>query len=243
MEELLDAGQVGGGTLDSCRKRRQRRACVARVPIFADLSPEEQDKVAAFARPLHVSRGEIVYMAGSDLHRLLVVHRGRMAMRRLTADGREQVVRVLEEGDVVGEAAFVTGEQRPRGGCDGRERALHARPRGPGRARRAVRMLQSVTERLVRAERMLAAFATTEVETRLAAWLLEQPVVDDAGRRMVVLPMAKKDIAYFLGTTPETLSRRLADLARDGVIHLAGRREIVLLDIPELKARAAGPTR
>ena len=224
-------------------------SCVARVPIFADLSPEEQDEVAAFARPLHVSRGETVYMAGSDLHRLLVVHRGRIAMRHLTADGREQVVRVLEEGDVVGEAAFVTGEQPDHEAVATADSELctldHADlvelvRRHP---RIAVRMLQSVTERLVRAERMLAAFATTEVETRLAAWLLEQPSVDDAGSRTLVLPLAKKDIASFLGTTPETLSRRLADLAREGVIDLVGRREIVLRDVPELEARAVGMTR
>jgi len=224
-------------------------SCVARVPIFADLSPEQQDNVAAFARPLHVSRGEIVYMAGSDLHRLLVVHRGRIAMRHLTADGREQVVRVLEEGDVVGDAAFVTGARPDHEAVATADSELctldHADlvelvRRHP---RIAVRMLQSVTERLVRAERMLADFATTEVETRLAAWLLDQPSVDDAGRRMVVLPMAKKDIASLLGTTPETLSRRLADLAREELIGLVGRREIVLLDPSELEARAAGPTR
>lgn len=224
-------------------------SCVARVPIFADLSPEQQDTVAALARPLHVSRGELVYTAGSELHRLLVVHRGRIAMRHLTADGREQVVRVLEEGDVVGEAAFVTGEQPDHEAVAAADSELctldHAdlvelvRRHPPI----GVRMLQSVTERLVRAERMLAAFATTEVETRLAAWLLDQPSAVDAGRRMVVLPMAKKDIASFLGTTPETLSRRLADLAREGVIGLAGRREIVLLDPLELQARAAGLTR
>jgi CRP/FNR family transcriptional regulator len=91
--------------------------------------------------------------------------------------------------------------------------------------------------------RVRAAFASTEVETRLIAWLLEQPVVDDNGRRMVVLPMAKKDIASFLGTTPETLSRRLAGLARDGLIGLAGQRRIVLMDTSELEARAAGRTR
>ena len=93
------------------------------------------------------------------------------------------------------------------------------------------------------AEQMLAAFATTEVETRLAAWLLEQPSMDAAGRRIVVLPMAKKDIASLLGTTPETLSRRLADLAREGLIGLAGRRQIVLLDASGLEARAAGAIR
>ena len=219
-------------------------SCVARVPIFADLSTEEQEQVAAFVRPVQVSRGEVVYLADSDLRRLLVVHRGRIAMRHLTADGREQVVRVIGEGDVVGEAAFVTGRRPDHEAVATADSELCTLDHSDlvelvrRHPRIAVRMLQSVTERLVRAEGMLAAFSTTQVEARLAGWLLDQPTVDDAGHRKVVLPMAKKDIASFLGTTPETLSRRLADLARDGVIDLVGRRDIVLLDTPALEARA-----
>ncbi len=222
-------------------------SCVARVPIFTGLTPEQQDEVAAFARTLQVDRGQIIYGAGSDLHRLLVVHSGRVAMRHLAADGREQVVRVLEEGDVVGEAAFVTGDRPDHEAVALADSELctldHADlvelvRRHPGIA---VRMLQTVTARLVRAERMLAAFGTTEIEKRLAAWLLDQPsIADESGRRVVHLSMAKKDIASYLGTTPETLSRRLASLARDGLIGLEGRRRIVLLDARELEVRAAG---
>lgn len=224
-------------------------SCVARVPIFAGLTPDEQDEVAAFARPVHASRGQIVYLAGSDLRRLMVVHRGRVAMRHLTADGREQVVRVLEEGDVVGEAAFVTGAPPDHEAVATADSELCTFDHAdlvelvrlhPGIA---VRMLQAVTDRLVRAERMLAAFATSEVEARLAAWLLDQPGVDEGGRRVVVLSMAKRDVASYLGTTPETLSRRLASLTRDGLIRLEGRRGMVLLDVPGLEARAAGLAR
>ena len=55
---------------------------------------------------------------------------------------------------------------------------------------------------------------------------------------MVRLPMAKKDVASYLGTTPETLSRRLADLVADGVVELSGRREVVILDADRLVERA-----
>ncbi len=226
-----------------------RHSCVARVPIFAGLTPEQQDEVAAFARPIRVARGQIVYAAGSDLRRLLVVNHGRIVMRHLTAEGREQVVRVLEEGDVVGEASFVTGAMPDHEAVATAESELctfdHADLAELVRLHPeiGVRMLQVVTGRLIRAEAMLAAFATSQVEARLAAWLLDQPRVDDAGRLVVVLPMAKKDVASLLGTTPETLSRRLADLAREGVVRLAGRRGGVLLDVPGLEARAAGLAR
>ena len=54
----------------------------------------------------------------------------------------------------------------------------------------------------------------------------------------VELPMAKKDVASYLGTTPETFSRRLRDLVDDGVVELAGRREVRILDAEALERRA-----
>ena len=47
--------------------------------------------------------------------------------------------------------------------------------------------------------------------------------------------MAKQDIAAYLGTTPETLSRRLAALSASGVIELHGRRDVTILDIDALE--------
>lgn len=221
---------------------------MARVPIFAGLSPDEQSQVAAFARPVRAARGEVLYTADSQLRRLLVVHRGRIAMRHLTQGGREQVVRVLEEGDVVGEAAFVIGERTDHEAvaladselCTLDHAALVDLVRRHPEI--AVRMLEAVTSRLVRAERTLTAFATSDVAARLAAWILDQPGETDAsGGRRVELTMANKDLASYLGTTPETLSRRLASLSREGLISRPGRRTVLIVDVARLEARAGGP--
>ena len=50
--------------------------------------------------------------------------------------------------------------------------------------------------------------------------------------------MAKKDVASHLGTTPETLSRKLRELVDDGVLALSGRRGIVIRDIDALLNRS-----
>ena len=83
--------------------------CVRRVPIFQGLSPAQQREVATYARPTGVGSGEQLYAAGQAVSQLLVVHSGRVKISRLSADGHEQIVRVLEPGDFVGEAAFVDG--------------------------------------------------------------------------------------------------------------------------------------
>lgn len=53
------------------------------------------------------------------------------------------------------------------------------------------------------------------------------------------LPMAKKDIATFLGTSPETLSRRLKALESEGLIHVHGM-DVDILDPVGLELRARG---
>lgn len=218
--------------------------CVARVPIFRGLTPAQQREVAGFARPVRAPKGSLLQAAGAEQKRLVVLHSGRIRLVHVLENGREQVVRVAEPGDAVGETSFLLG-RRPEHFAyadadvtlctfDHADLARLVASYPPI----AVRMLQVATERLLSAERMLAAFASTDVGTRVAAYLLDQPSAVVDRRTVVRLPMAKKDVASYLGTTPETLSRRLADLVADGVVELSGRREVVVLDADRLVERA-----
>jgi CRP/FNR family transcriptional regulator len=87
---------------------------------------------------------------------------------------------------------------------------------------------------------LLAAITSSDVSARIAAYLLDLPGGIRDGVPTVWLPLAKYEIASYLGTTPETLSRRLAALAASGVIELHGRREVTILDIDGLE-RVATP--
>lgn len=221
--------------------------CVARVPIFAGLDAGEQAAVAALARPLRLARGESAYIAGAAVGRLLVVHHGRLTLVHRSTDGREQVVRVLQDGDFVGEDAFLSGARPEHDAVAAGETQLcsfaHADLAGLIRSHPgiAVRMLQSVSARLADAERMLAAVSGTEVTARLAAYLLDQTASRDGdGRAVVSLAMPKKDIASYLGTTPESLSRALAALVRMGAIERSRHNAVVILDAAALDARARG---
>ena len=222
--------------------------CVALVPIFRGLDAAQQVEVARFARPMRVHAGDQIVRAGSSSRRLLVVHSGSVRIVHLLETGRERVLRVLGQGDVVGEASFVLG-RRPEhyvyADTDAElctfDHSDLARlvAKYPGIA---VKMLQVQSERLAAAERMLAAMSGADVGARLAAYLLDLPTRRDTDGLVVELPMAKKDVASFLGTTPETLSRRLRELADDGTIRLLQGRRIALVDLDALEGRAVGPT-
>mgnify|MGYP003383294374 CR=1 FL=1 len=76
--------------------------CVSRVAVFASLSAQDQQRVEELARPTNLKAGEAAYRADDDLSQLMVLHSGRLKIFRLSADGSEQLIRVLAPGDFTG---------------------------------------------------------------------------------------------------------------------------------------------
>lgn len=219
--------------------------CVRRVPIFQGLTPAQQREVATYARPTAVGAGDQLYAAGQAVSQLLVVHSGRVKISRLSADGHEQIVRVLEAGDFVGEGAFVDGT-RPdhfavalepgrlcvfRHGDLGRLVAEHPSI--------GLAMLRTVSRRLEETETRLASVISGDVSSRLADYLMSLPTRRVGGVPEVELPLPKKDVASLLDTTPESLSRQLRRLSDSGVIVQRRGRRIALTDLAALTALAS----
>lgn len=220
--------------------------CVSRVPIFQGLTRHEQLYVAEFARPVRIEKGETVNVPGQSVSRLLVVHSGQLKVSHVASNGQEQILRTVTSGDVVGERAFLTG-RRPNDLVVALEDSrmcvfdhadlsslLHDYPDI------SQRMLRTLSDRLSSVERLLAAMTSSDVSARISAYLLDLPGTMRDGAPTVRLPMAKHEIAAHLGTTPETLSRRLAALSASGTIELHGHRDVTILDIDALE-RIATP--
>ncbi|WP_228489038.1 Crp/Fnr family transcriptional regulator [Raineyella fluvialis] len=219
---------------------------MSHVPIFQALSAEDQAAVAELAVPTSVAKGEVIYRAGQAVSQLMVVHRGSIRVVRITPRGQERLIRVLGPGDFIGEGAFLTGERPDHWAtamtdsrmCVFRHEdlaGLVARHPGIGLV-----MLNTVSRRLSETERRLAASTSAEIDVRLADYLLDLPSQRSGDLVRLTLPLAKKDVASLLGTTPETLSRTLARMAKDGLIALHGARDIDLLDTDALVALVEG---
>jgi CRP-like cAMP-binding protein len=94
--------------------------------------------------------------------------------------------------------------------------------------------------RLHSAERMLTARTLVDVGARLAAYLLDCPTTWGVGGAPTAhLPTAKKDIATFLRTSPETVSRRLKAFEHEGLIQVRGM-DVYIRDPVGLELRARG---
>ncbi len=219
--------------------------CVARVPLFARLDHDAQHAVGSFAHSVRVRRGELLHGAGSDLAQLFIVHTGQLKVVRVTAGGLERLIRVAAPGDVVGEHAFLTGERQDTyvealqdsSVCMFQHRDLsRLMATHPGIG---LQLLRTLTMRLDEAERGLSR-QTVGIPARLADYLLELPMQTDSRGAVVAWPISKRDVASYLGTTPESLSRALATLENRGLVEAGSRRSTVLLDIDGLETLATG---
>ncbi|MDO5048595.1 MAG: Crp/Fnr family transcriptional regulator [Actinomycetaceae bacterium] len=213
------------------------------MPIFSQLTPEQQDAVALLARPVRVKTGDRLFMQGERNAPLIVVHRGAVKLVRTAADGRERVVRVLHEGEFSGEATLLTGA-RPEHEAVALEDVEACSFRREDFAKLlaehpqvGLSMMGVLSRRLQESQDLLDQVTSRSVDVRIANYLLSleaEPVGDDI---RVTFPVLKKDVASLLGTTPESLSRALKRLTRRGLITPDGS-GIILLDMDGLIALA-----
>lgn len=220
-----------------------RLACVSRVPIFADLSADDRRRVAQIAATHHYDRGEQVHRPGEQSG-LRIVHRGRVKVHRVSESGVEQLLRILFPGDFLGETTLLTGLPVDSWavaleaaevcvlGADQINVLLRERPDV------ALRMLSSLSARLNDVEQQLSSVTGASVGQRLADHLLE--LAAEAGSDTFRLPSTKKDLASYLGTTPETLSRRLGAFQDVGLVRLAPRGLVEIRDAERLRTARTG---
>lgn len=216
------------------------QSCVSLVPIFNHLEDNQLKEVMRVVRAATVTKGEILYHAGEKAKSLYIVHQGLVKIYRLAESGKEQVIRLLHPGDFTGELALFQEKVHDSYAeamtetniCTIHQDDLqHLLLKYPTIS---LKILSEFAQRLDHSERQTTRFATETVEARIATFLIECSDKNHSDRPKVFLPMRRKDIASFLGTTPETISRTLRRFEDEGLIEQNGHGEIIIADIDKL---------
>jgi len=196
--------------------------CVQLVPIFQELATGQLDTIESIVQHHHYQPGETIFNAADSLDTLLIVAGGQVKVYQLAANGREQLLYLLQTGDIDGEAALFENKQRtsyaealvPTDICSiRRDDFQHLMQTYPSIS---INVLNVFGKRLTQLEKQTTSTATESVEARLANYLTETAASLDVSA--FKLPLKKKDLATFLGTTPETISRKLTSFEKQGLI-------------------------
>ncbi|NLL30212.1 MAG: Crp/Fnr family transcriptional regulator [Clostridiales bacterium] len=218
----------------------KENVCVSLVPIFNHLEEEQMIEIMKMARSTSYKKGEIIYYAGEESDSLYIVGRGKIRIYRLSESGKEQLVRILSPGDFTGELALFN-QSIHDSYAEAMEKTNVCTIKGSDIQKIllkypsiALKILGEFSRRLEKSEKQTTLFATEKVERRIAIFLSEYIDNNEGESMEVTLPMSKKDLASYLGTTPETISRKLRSLEDEGYIKQKSGRKIEILDLDGL---------
>lgn len=202
-----------------------------KAPLFADLPPEDLSRIRGISVLRRCARRETLFREGDRADGFFVVASGRVKVFKLSADGKEQVLHILEPGDSFAEATIFEEGRFPANAEALGDSDLLFLPKRPfielleKNPKMALRMLGSLSKWLKRMTDLVENLALRDVEARLVFFVSEEmkgrgvPLRDGAEYE---IPVGKNVLASRLGTAPETFSRTLKKLQEEGKIRVRG---------------------
>lgn len=212
--------------------------CISIVPIFNHLNPDEMGEIVKTTHSVSHLRGHTIYRAHEPSDGLYIVHKGRVKIYRLSESGKEQLVRILNPGDFTGELSLFTESVHDAYAEAMEPVELCVMDRADFQQfllkypAISLKVLSEFSSRLSKTEKQAASIAMESTDTRIAIYLAD--LAEETKNKIVILPMSRKDLASHLGTTPETVSRKLAEFEDLGWIKQHAQREIEVLDLDGL---------
>lgn len=214
--------------------------------ICAALDQRELAELASIGQRRRYARGETIFAAGDDSIACATLVAGAAKLSTTDADGTERIVALVHPAGFLGRLFAPTSAHDVTALTDselclfprvGFERLLAAYPQ----------LTRSILERTLAeldASRALTGLiGRRESRARLAGFLLalaRAAAETPCGQaREFDLLLSREEIASLLGTTIETVSRRITELEQAGIIERKSARGLILRDAPGL-ARAAG---
>lgn len=205
---------------------QQALECVNLVPMFHSLPEDQKTEVAKLVAQHHYPKGTIIYLAGDKVGHFMILEAGQVKISQVAANGKEQLLKVLQPGDFDGEAALFNGDKRnvtatalvDSNVCQIEQGAFQKLLQKSPQL--SVSLLATMSQQINSLQEEKTLSSTADMAGKLAKYLVETGAALD--ENPFKLPLKKKDIATYLGTTPETISRTFKQLTSKGLIEAKG---------------------
>lgn len=186
-------------------------------------------------------KGQVVFQEGAYPFGIYCINSGKIKLSHCGDDGREQIVRLVKPGDVMGYKALLGGERYTASAIALDDASICFIPKDLFMSMLqkdpslSFEMMRIIAGELRKAELKITHLAQKPVRERLAETLLfikETYGVEPDGFTLNVR-LSREEIANLVGTATESAIRLLSEFKKDGLIELQGKK-IRLLNQDEL---------
>lgn len=205
---------------------------VLQVPLFSHLGEQEAARLAEAMRERTYPKKSVILFEDDPGDALFIVARGQVKVVLIGEDGREVILSVLGQGDFFGEMSLLDDEPRSAHVIamedsellilrrEDFQRCLEETPRI------ALGLLRSLSRRLRRADDKIGGLALLDVTGRVARLLIE--LADEGDGVTIHRRITHHTIAQMIGSSRETVSRTMKDLAQRTTILIEGKKITIM---------------
>ena len=209
--------------------------------LFKGLPPEQLADIEKISIQRQYKKTETIFFEGDAGDGFYMVVSGKVKIFKISPGGKEYILHICGPGEMIAEAPVFHGQPFPANAETLVESTLLFFPRDlfvqlvQKTPSIAINMLGLLSMRLRRFANQIEDLSLKEVPARLAGYLLYL-MEEQGGLDVIELGISKGQLASLLGTIPETLSRILAKMSKEGLIEVKGRSiKIVNKDGLEMK--------
>lgn len=207
----------------------EARRLVSGHSLLDRLEPHELDKLMRFARVARYPANAVIFSKGDPGHSMMTVLKGRIRISSSSPEGKQLVLAVLAQGEILGEMAVLEGKPRSADATalEPTELLLLDRrdfiPFLEQNPKICIKMLAILSDRLRRTSELLEDRAFLSLPARLAKTLLDlarsQGSEPEGGVR-IDFRMSQRSLGALLGASRESVNKLLRAWQNEGLIEM-----------------------
>ncbi|MCU0334858.1 MAG: Crp/Fnr family transcriptional regulator [Chitinophagaceae bacterium] len=213
--------------------------------VFCSTHGEHLDEISNSKTCSVYKKGQVVFHEGGHPFGIYCVNKGKIKLSIIGDEGKEQIVRMARDGDVLGYRSMLVNERYNATATVLEDSQICFVPREvfmrtlKSDNSLSFEVMKLLSNQLREAEVKLTHLAQKPVRERLAETLLflKETYGFEPDSTFIAVQLTREEIANLVGTATETAIRLLSELNREEVIELSGKR-IAIKDMREL-ARVA----
>lgn len=212
--------------------------------VCARCEPDELRKLEDIKYYRTYDAGQTMVWAGDKMEFVASVVSGVASLSQTMEDGRTQMVGLLLPSDFIGRPGrntapySVTAVSEVTICCFRRRPFEELMVSTPNVSQRLLEMaldeLDAAREWMLLLGRKTAREKISSLIAIIARRRSDPDAVSKSSDIEVTLPLTRESMADYLGLTLETVSRQISALKREGIIHLRGKRELLIPDLHTL---------
>jgi CRP-like cAMP-binding protein len=213
------------------------------VPIFSDLDPQTIEEISQLGSKKKFAKDSVILFEHETGSALFIIAKGKVKISRVSSDGKEVILTILNKSDFFGEMSILDGFARSANVTAMEDSEIFIIQRNEfinlleTHPQITLALLMELTKRLRAADMKIKSLSIKDAEGKVGSVIIQ--LADDIGKiKQGVVEIEKlpyqHDLANMAGTSRETISRTLHSFADKGLIELNGS-SIRILDYYKFK--------